>query len=385
MKLVNCPVCGTRCTADTEKCPECGFDIRKYFTETEKVPAKRKKQPYFKAAFALAVILIIFLISIPLLTRNSDTSSGESINEETGENEVKISGDQTKPSPAVPVTAQESAAQKALSSEASSHKAIDVSGVYRGNDHEVLVLDSDGLAYYFCTTIQYTEMACPWYIIDDTVYIELSRLHCTIYAKLDESDLIFKSDSINWNPELFTKINLKPEEYLVKLPATNDPKATLNLDGTISYTNDGITYVLPKMFQDFEDVFDQMENSSSFIDQDYQSDYIGSAVFHSQKGSEMDEALAKSLTEKFASGFYSSITLSDCIEAVVAGHKGFRFNLRGNLNKGFNPMQGYEVDGFIVIFHNESTGNNNYIMMIQTSHRDLDDTLLFEDILKSAK
>ena len=48
-------------------------------------------------------------------------------------------------------------------------------------------------------------------------------------------------------------------------------------------------------------------------------------------------------------------------------------------------MQGYETDGFIVITYNESTGNNNYIMMMQTSHRDLDDTLIFEDILKSAK
>ena len=136
---------------------------------------------------------------------------------------------------------------------------------------------------------------------------------------------------------------------------------------------------------DLEDDFDQLEDTSGFIDQDLQSDYIGSALFHNHQGSELDEDLAESLAEIFASGFYNTVTLSDCTEAEVAGHKGFRFNLRGNLNKGFNPMQGYETDGFIVIFHNESTGNNNYILMIQTSHRDLDDTLIFEDILKSAK
>ena len=63
---------------------------------------------------------------------------------------------------------------------------------------------------------------------DDLVYIELSRLHCTVTSKIDEKELLFKSDSANWNTELFTRLDVEPEQYLTKTLSTYDPKATLN-------------------------------------------------------------------------------------------------------------------------------------------------------------
>ncbi len=354
MRLVNCPICGKRCSADTEKCPECGFEIRQYF-ESNTVPIKRKKQPRIWAACILGVVVIIFFTIIFILVGNSSKPKMDTISKES-------------------------------TGGLASNKNIDVSGVYSGDDNEILVLNSDGLAYYFCITIQYTELECPWYIKDDTVYIELSRLHCIIFAKIDdEKELIFKSDSSNWNPELFTRINLEPEQYLTKIPATNDPKATLNRDGTISYTNDGTTYILPKMFMDLKDDFDSMEDTSFFMDQDSQSDYIASVIFHRSKGEELTPTLAGTLTQAFASRFYENITVSNCTRIEICGHHGYRFKVTGYLNKGFKPMEGYEMDGSIIIFYNESTGNNNYIMMSQTSNRALDDTELFEDILKSVR
>ncbi|SEA49558.1 hypothetical protein SAMN05216349_11455 [Oribacterium sp. KHPX15] len=354
MRLVNCPICGKRCSADTEKCPECGFEIRQYF-ESNNVPEKRKKKPHFGAVCILCVIVFVFFTSIFILVRNSSKPKMDTIYKESTVGLV-------------------------------SNKNIDVSGVYSGDDNEILVLNSDGLAYYYCIDIQYTELACPWHIKDDTVYIELSRLHCIIFAKIDdEKELIFKSDSSNWNPELFTRINLEPEQYLTKIPATNDPKATLNRDGTISYTNDGTTYILPKMFMDFKDEFDSKEDSSCFIDQDTQSNYIASVVFHCSEGRELTLPLAEKLAQIFGSRFYENITISNSTKLEICGHQGYRFKATGYLNKGFNTWEGYEMDGSIIIFYNESTGNNNYIMMSQTSNRALDDTELFEDILKSAR
>jgi len=354
MKLVNCPICGKRCSADTEKCPECGFEIRQYF-KSDNGPQKRKKQPYLMAVCVLGMALIFFLISLVILAHNTSNVGPDAIIKESRVEPVSVNNN-------------------------------DVSGVYSGDDNEILVLNSDGLAYYYCIDIQYTELECPWYIKDDTVYIEFSRLHCVIFAKIDDkNELIFKSDSSNWNPELFTRINLEPEQYLTKIPATNDPKATLNRDGTISYTNDGTTYILPKMFMDFKDEFDSKEDSSCFIDQDTQSDYIASVVFHCSEGRELTLPIAEKLAQIFASGFYENLTISNSTKLEICGHQGYRFKATGYLNKGFTTREGYEMDGSIIIFYNESTGNNNYIMMSQTSNRSLDDTELFEDILKSAK
>ncbi len=366
MKLVNCPICGTRCSADTEKCPECGFEIKQYF-EREIISTKRKKQPRIKAVCAVGAILIIVFMLFSLLTRNTKNPDSVNITKETDK------------------TVSDSTSVKEQAYEPSSSSDIDVSGVYSGDDHEILVLNSDGLAYYYCITIQYTELECPWYIKDDSVYIELSRLHCTIFAKVDEKELIFKSDSSNWNTELFARLDVEPEQYLTKKPSTNDPKATLNQDGTISYSLDGINYTLPKMFMDFKDEFDNMEDSSSFIDQDAQSDYLASAVFHKSSGKELNSTLAKALAENYVSGFYKNTTVSESTEITVAGHRGFKFIITGFLNKGFNPLEGYEIDGVIIILYNKSSGNNDYIMMTQTSNRSLDDTAIFEDIIKSAE
>lgn len=100
---------------------------------------------------------------------------------------------------------------------------------------------------------------------------------------------------------------------------------------------------------------------------------------------ELTPSLAETLAEIYASGFYKNITISNCTGIDIAGHRGYRFDLNGFLNKGFNPMEGYEMEGSIIIFYNESTGNNNYLMLAQTSNRAIDDTVAFEEILQSAK
>ncbi|MBE5837951.1 hypothetical protein [Butyrivibrio sp.] len=367
MKLINCPVCGTRCSAVAEKCPECGFEIKSYFGNIKQDTKKHRHPVIFVAGLAAAVIILLVLIA----TYNRSSVSV------------------TNPSPGAkslddlfPLESQQESSITVPSQDASN--GIDVSGVYSGDDHEILVLNDDGLAYYYCTSIEFTELQCPWYIRDDDVCIDFSRLHCTVNAKIDEKELLFKSDSINWNTELFTKLDVEPEQYLSKALSTSDPNATLNYDGTLSYQLDGISYTLPKSFVDFEDSFDSMPDSSAFIDYDVQSDYSSAVLFHRTSGKPLDESSAQKDVLSFTSGFFDNPSTDGCVATSVAGYNGYLVNVSGYLNKGFSRLQNYEASGFVIIFYNNQTRNNNYIMMVQSTNRNIDNTAKFGEILKSA-
>lgn len=367
MKLINCPICGTRCSADSVVCPECGFEIKNYF-EDHKQPQKKAKSVSIIALLALFIIAIIIAIIFTIMPRsstNESNSSSESLDD--------IFSDTT-----------DSNVDNVSASPSESSVSVDVSGVYSGDDHEILVLNNDGLAYYYCTSIEFTELQCPWYIEDGKVFIDLSRLHCTVVADVDDKELLFKSDSANWNTELFSKLDVEPEQYLTKALKTNDSNATLNYDGTITYNLDGITYTLPKSFIDYKDDFDDMEDCSAFIDQDLQSDYMSSVLFQSAAGAPLDESAAKELSEVFASGFYDNVAVTFCTPTVIAGYQAYLCEITGYLNEGFNKLQNHEISGYISIFYNTDTKNDTFIMMVQYSNRSTDNSSVFGEILKSA-
>ena len=367
MRLINCPICGARCSADVEKCPECGFEIKKYFADPKQDTNMRKSPVLFTASIITAFLFLVVIIVI--LNQSKASITKPSTNSESLEE-------------LFPSTSEQEASSTITTS--NNYSSIDVSGVYSGDDHEILVLNSDGLAYYYCISPEFTELQCPWYIKEENVYIDFSRLHCTVSAKIDEKELLFKSDSINWNTELFTRLNVEPEQYLSKALSTSDPNATLNYDGTIDYQLDGIAYTLPKSFIDFEDSFDSMPDSSAFIDYDVQSDYSSAVLFHRALGKPLDENSASKNVSSFASSFFDQLSTDGCTATNVAGYDGYLVNVSGYLNKGFSRLQNYEVAGFVIIFYNSQTRNNNYIMMVQSSNRSIDNTAKFGDILKSA-
>lgn len=366
MKLINCPVCGTRCSADIEKCPECGFEIKEYFSENKHPkPAKRN---FSALAIGIVLLALTTIIIVSIATQRKISSLKHT---ETTESLDELFPTSESTSEATNITT-------------SDNSNIDVSGVYSGDDHEILVLNSDGLAYYYCVSIEFTELQCPWYVKDGNVYIDFSRLHCTVVAKANEKELLFKSDSANWNTELFTRLDVEPEQYLTKGLSTNDENAKLNPDGTLTYTLDGITYTLPKSFIDMEDDFDTMEDTSAFIDQDVQSNYLSTALFQKISGNQLNSESAKDALTAFVSGFYNDITVSECTITEVAGHQGYISNVTGYLNQGFSRLQNYEITGFVIVFYNEKTHNNNFIMMVQSANRSIDNTDAFGGILKSA-
>lgn len=371
MRLINCPVCGTRCSAEAEKCPECGFEIRDYFNNKKQDPKKHRNPAILAASIIVSVMAVITVTIFIIIASRNKVAVLEHSEDSNSLEELFPSESSTE--------------MQSVSKSSTTSSGIDVSGVYSGDDHEILVLNNDGLAYYYCVSVEFTELQCPWYIKDNNVYIDFSRLHCTVVAKADEKELIFKSDSANWNTELFTRLDVEPDQYLTKALKTNDPNATLNYDGTLTYNLDGIEYTLPKSFIDMEDDFDNMDDCSAFIDQDVQTNYVSTAFFYRLAGKTLDESSAKELVTTFASGFYDNITVDSCIATEVAEHQGYICEISGYLNEGFRALQNYEISGYIVVFYNEATKNDNFIMLVQNSHRSIDNTNIFGDILKSAK
>ncbi len=372
MKLVNCPVCGSRCSADIEKCPECGFEIKQYF-EQKSDSKNNKKAPFLLIGCAFLAILVAFLV-INIIFRNISELANHAENAEPLDEIFSETN-----------MVQEDISTSEVSTAEASTSDIDVSGVYSGDDHEILVLSPDGLAYYYCTEIAFTELECPWYIKDDKVYIEFARLHCIVTANVDKKELLFKSDSANWNTELFSRLDVEPEQYLTKALSTHDSNATLNSDGTLTYKLDGISYTLPKTFIDFEDASDNQSNWSAFVDEDVQSDFVSAVLFYKSLGALPKESSVSDNATDFASRFLTEASVTSCKATTVAGHPGYLCEVTGYLNQGFSALQNYKVSGYITIFNNESTHNNNYVMLVQNSDRSTDNSSIFGEILKSAR
>lgn len=58
IRLVNCPICGARTSADKISCPECDFEIQNYFnSETVKKPHPIR----FKLSFIISTAILCIL------------------------------------------------------------------------------------------------------------------------------------------------------------------------------------------------------------------------------------------------------------------------------------------------------------------------------------
>ncbi len=407
MRLINCPKCGIRCSDQCQTCPDCGFDLGTYF-EVSKSKQKKHIDKQTLMFLGIAVVVITAIVAtvrikkgfthasiiqnVATETTESYDEDAETVNEESVSEPSLISQDFNES----PADESDGHQQKEADDEKEADNdsvddseektgEVDVSGVYTGDDHEALVIDSDGMAYYYCIQKQYTDLQCPWYVEDDRVYIALARLHCTIYADINADELIFKSDSINWNPEVFTKVNVSPEEYLTRKLTTYDPKGTLNIDGTITYEMDGISYVVPKTYADFDD-YDFLGNDCSvFIDVDAQTDYSASILFY--RTSQADQAADDSEMDKvrsFAARFYDDVSIGSFNEINIAGYNAHLYEVSGYQNEGFQNLQSYAVTGYYAIFYNSKASNMNIIAIMQNESRSIDNSEAFKSMLDNA-
>ena len=92
--------------------------------------------------------------------------------------------------------------------------------VYVGMGGSAITLYDDGTADYYWMGDDGVKVGNPWVCKDNVVTVRLSSLNCDIYAEIgeDDSKLTFKSDSINWDDELFIGVGtvqkkLSEDEY----------------------------------------------------------------------------------------------------------------------------------------------------------------------------
>ncbi len=78
MRLINCPQCGTRCSDQQKKCPECGFELNTFF-KNQKEP--NRKSINRKTAIHTGIIctIIIALIYVFSRTENHTNSNPNSV------------------------------------------------------------------------------------------------------------------------------------------------------------------------------------------------------------------------------------------------------------------------------------------------------------------
>ncbi len=263
-------------------------------------------------------------------------------------------------------------------------------GVYTGNDSEVLVLDEDGMAYYYCINNEFTELECPWRLENDRLSIDFARMHCTVYADIydnDYSELIMRSDSRNWNTEVFKKIALEPDDYIGRKIEMYDNAASMNSDGTISYVNQGMKFIIPKNFMDFEDDYDQANDISFFVVVDADVHYTAGLAFLGYATGLTPETKENRIMDEFhknASNFLSEVSVSDLKPRLVADMPAYTVNVSGRYNKGFGPLSGLKVNGRSALILNNSTRGCIYISILQTDSRFYDINTDFEYILDSA-
>ena len=109
-----------------------------------------------------------------------------------------------------------------------------------------------------------------------------------------------------------------------------------------------------------------MKNCFVFVDTDAQTDYTSSIMFYSEKKLFPDLSFDK-----------HSYDTTDIAEKVS-----YRSTIHGFLNSGFSGLSGYQIDGNIICIPKENSCL--YILMIQSSDRQLNSNDLYDEILNSA-
>ena len=379
MHLMNCPICGKRIPFNSPQCPECGFDLTEYTQEPY-----NKKPRSLKRIISIVALALIVLVLI-------DVGINMWIN--TGHKVEMASVDQNSitPIPTVipevtdtPIPTETPAPTNtptATPSPTTNPEPVDYTdpvGVYRGDDGNVLVLNDDGLAYYYCEDIEFTELELPWEYKDGRLDVYFSKMHCDAYAlmeKDDFSEILLRAESENWNAELFKRINVKPDDYIGRAVESYDPSVTVNSDGTMSYTLDSITFTVPKQFRNPPNVTELGSNATSFVDNDVDTDFISTLLFY------QDKAPAE---ENFPSRFLENVEMGKQADTTVAGRSAKTCSVKGSFNTGFPTMSGMRQAGTLTIISNPDSKNVVYVLMLQAENRAFDNTEAFNEILSTA-
>lgn len=378
MAIINCPICGKRISPKLKNCPECGeeltkFDFSKQDTHDIESNAKRNKIIILVTIIIIAIIVLIVLLSLFIL--NTPATQDNSLERKPAKNEDNSS----ERKHVVDEPVEKDDLEQNISDS--------IVGVYNGNDHTILVIADNQLAYYYCSYPEYTELACPWSYDDGSVNIELAKMHCIITSKIDEdsSELIFKSESENWNTELFTRIDAEPDDYLSrKVLAYDEENVIINADGTMDILIGNLKFVVPKHYWNGDDELIGMNDAAAVVNVNVDTDYASGILFYESRISKnVNEEVLNVEAQKFTERFFLDVSTQLDKAKTINNYPVYIYDISGVLNKGFSGLAGYETDGKLALIYDKDSNSIIYVMFEQASNRKDDDTDSFYNVLSS--
>ena len=406
--LKRCPVCGKRLPSLAEVCPDCGqkFYISGTFpkqgqgtastagtgtsaegTGRNRTPAKdvspgkqKKLLPYIAAA-AFVFLLAAFLFrpmtpapAAPTETQASLTSA-----------EASPAASETTAAAPASSAAETASAQSAPAQ--SEEAPTELFGSWKGETGSGLTIDPDGTAVYYCERETFSEPDDPWVYADGRISITLSKLHCVISADTKDgfSELVFTSDSGNWDNERFVKLPQEDPEYRKGALRAFDKAITVLPDGRMEMTFGGVKFTVPKHYLNYPDNFSEDKNIVILSDVNVDTQFIGCAAFQYMDFDDLD-ILGTSMTfpgyaKEFLYSFFYDVRLSDVKEETIAGARAFTARFTGETNKGFSGVTGLPSEGIVAFFCDDARGKVVKVVLMQHSESSEDAMPEMEEII----
>ena len=391
IRLKNCPVCGRRQPAQSKICPECGL---RFGTAEEdvKVPGVSPVRPGKHRALAIAAGSALILLGIIFITQGAarrkqqetvlslSPAASEAPGADTQETAASAAGSIPAETASADTTPADTAPAEIPPEE--------LFGSYKGETGSGLTIYPDGTAVYYHEIESYSEPDDPWTYSDGKISIVLSKLHCTITADLsggDFSELVFASESENWDDERFRKLSSENEEYRDSALRSHDKAVTVLPDGRMEASFNGLTFTVPKQFVVFENGYNDDPNTLLLVDVDPEKIHLSNLCFQ-YAGFEEVERLSTGITfpgfaKNFLYNFYYNVGLTDIREETIAGIRAFTARFTGETNQGFRGVTGVESEGFIAFFCNDKEKKVLRVILSRSTESRIDNTPELEQIL----
>ena len=264
-------------------------------------------------------------------------------------------------------------------------------GSWKGATGSGLTIDPDGTAVYYLERGIYSEPADPWVYADGRISITLSKLHCVITADTRDgfSELVFVSDSSNWDDERFVKLPQEDPEYRKGALQAFDKAITVLPDGRMELSFDELKFTVPKSYLNFPDNFSDDKNVVILSNTNVDTMLFGGAVFQYSDFKDLD-ILDTSMTfpgyaKEFLYSFFYTVRLSDVREETIGGTRAFTARFTGETNQGFSGATGLPCEGIVAFFCDETRNKVVKVVLMQHSESSEDLTAEMEGILYGAE
>ena len=265
---------------------------------------------------------------------------------------------------------------------------------YRGAAGSGLTFYADGTADFYCKERQFCEASCPWTCDGQVLTVTLPRLHCSIRAQIsneDFSELVFASDSRNWEKEAFVRSDTIDPLYHERAFQSYDTNIQTDPDGSRSCLIGNISFSLPEDYCDYPDATDSDSGQAILLSANADDLSVAGLVFSLADYEEFDlmadffPGYAKSFLAAFLEKLQTGEACSEAGPEETAGLSCHKLSFSGELKASFLGMTGQRVRGCLAYLGDADTGELIRIMVFETDGTDRDPEKTLQDVLRSAQ